>query len=72
MPAAGTYADDGEARSQKTPNPEGSLIYYREDVHMTVADAHAMTDALERACIAPALGGVEDDPGKVAAGSFER
>ena len=34
-------------------DPEDPLIYHEDDVHVSVADAHRMTDAMERACIAP-------------------
>ena len=34
-------------------NPEDPLIYYEEDVHVTVQQAHAFTDALERVVVPP-------------------
>ncbi len=34
-------------------NPEDPLIYYEEDVHVTVQQAHEFTDAIERVCVAP-------------------
>jgi hypothetical protein len=34
-------------------NPEDPLIYYEEDVHVTVKQAHAFTDAIERVCVPP-------------------
>jgi hypothetical protein len=33
--------------------PEDDLLWHDDDVHISVADAHRMTDAMERACIAP-------------------
>jgi hypothetical protein len=33
--------------------PEDPLIYYEDDVHVTVSDAHRMTDAMSRVCIPP-------------------
>ncbi len=34
-------------------NPEDPLIYYEEDVHVTVQQAHDFTDALERVIVPP-------------------
>jgi hypothetical protein len=33
--------------------PEDPLITHEEDVHVSVADAHRMTDAIERAVVLP-------------------
>ena len=33
--------------------PEDDLLWHEDDVHISVADAHRMTDAMERVCIAP-------------------
>jgi hypothetical protein len=34
-------------------NPQDPLISHEEDVHVSVADAHRMTDAIERAIVLP-------------------
>ena len=34
-------------------DPEDPLITHEEDVHVSVADAHRMTDAIERAVVLP-------------------
>lgn len=44
--------------------PTPVTVTMPEDVHVTVAHAHAMTDAMERACIAPADRAAEPWHGK--------